>query len=79
MIRTFDCSTGEERWRYQADAGVHAAPAIAGDMLFVTAGSGLSGGDGTPRAELFTFRIDGTHGGAAPAASPVSSLPAPGA
>jgi outer membrane protein assembly factor BamB len=70
MIRAFDCTTGEERWRFQGGAGVNAAPAIAGNMLFVPAGAGLVGSQGSiPTTELLAFRLDGASAGAMPVAS----------
>ncbi len=38
FFRGFDVNTGQELWSYEADLGINAPPAIAGDTIFVAAG-----------------------------------------
>ena len=60
IVQAFDTQNGAEIWTYQAEAGINAPLAVAGDMLFVGAGSFLfpsvseetaaEGGEATPVA-----------------------------
>ena len=83
FVRGFDVETGQEIWNWEADLGINAPLAIAGDMLFVGAGFvkfAQVGAEASPVAEsesteqpvpqFIALRIGGASA-ATPGAEPV--------
>ncbi|HET7094535.1 MAG TPA: PQQ-binding-like beta-propeller repeat protein [Thermomicrobiales bacterium] len=71
VVRGFAADGGQEIWRFQANAGVNAPLAIAGDMLFVPAGGPFLphvAAPPKPRPELIALRLGAA--GATAVASP---------
>ncbi|MBW3633014.1 MAG: PQQ-binding-like beta-propeller repeat protein [Chloroflexi bacterium] len=82
-VYAFDTETGDEVWSYQANAGINAPPANAGDLLLVPAAGPLLGGpEGTQaEAQLIALRLGatGTPEAATPAADRATSAATPAA
>lgn len=82
FVRGFDVETGQELWNYEAQSGINAPPAIAGDTLYVAAGFvklPQVGSTATPEAsegpapvaKLIALRLGGA-GAATPGTEPTS-------
>ena len=77
MVRAFDVESGDEVWTYQANAGINAQLAVAGDLLIVPAAGPLLGGpEGIEtRPEVVALKL-GASGAATPAAAtPAAATP----
>lgn len=74
VVRAYAVESGDELFTFQANAGINAPLAIAGDLLLVpAAGPFLGGPEGAEaRSELIALQL-GAEGHATPAATPESS------
>ncbi|MGH2551415.1 MAG: PQQ-binding-like beta-propeller repeat protein [Thermomicrobiales bacterium] len=74
IVRAYNTADGSQVWSYQTTAGINACYAIAGDYLFVPAGSFIlpssdtQGTPPTPSAKLYAFKIGATGVDATPTA-----------
>jgi uncharacterized cupredoxin-like copper-binding protein len=77
VFRAFNAKTGDPLWTYQANAGLNASPAIAGDMVVLPAGGILPGG-GSATLEVIAFKL-GAAQSETPTPTQSSGTPTPAA